>query len=668
MPGKVDPEPDAAETLPNLGPHKVLSLAESLAPYAGPVVRGVDASTIRGKVMCGYQGWFMAKGDGYKPGFVHWGGVDRTPPRCTVDLWPDMAELDEDERFATNYRHADGSTAYVFSSTVKKTVVRHFKWMRDYGIDGAFVQRFTSCVSNQRDWNYQRSCAVLSHCREGANRYGRAFAVMYDTGFDRKAVDAMKNDWTRLVKEMRVLEPPAYIKHRGGPVVSLWGYGFGHRKFDAAAAKEFFEFLKAPANGGCTIMLGVPNDWASWTDDRMRLLEKYATVISPWNVGRYGDPEGARRHFEKRWPGDIALCKRLGLDYYAVAFPGFSWTNLQKGQSQLNQIPRLSGRFLWSQIEEVRRYGMDMVYIAMFDEVDEGTAVFKCTNRPPVGRFATYEGLPSDFYLRAVGAAGRYLRGDDASLPDDEPDPGQMKYRPASALEYNRGANPFSADAAARWKRLYEGILVAVNPEPHSTWVTDMSNTRAFDIKELTWEDVARDGLSPERHPVLVIGTGSERMNEGDVAPERIVEALKGYVSGGGVAVVLSGGKFPLFYPGGGRHARDLGLNLGGNNTSEKCAVEFDPAFPAGRGRMTVKPGDWRPARASNYAGKPFRYKALARVVSPGGDHCGDAVALIEPEGAKGAIVYVAHIMRGCSDRERLLDAILAYARGRLRR
>ncbi len=666
---KADPKPDDAEALPDLGPHKVLSLAESLAPYTGPVVRGVDATTIRRKVMCGYQGWFMATGDGYKPGFIHWGGVDRTPPRCTVDLWPDMTELDDDEKFATNYRYADGSAAHVFSSTVKKTVVRHFKWMRDYGIDGAFVQRFTSCVNKPESWNYQRSCAVLSHCREGANRYGRAFAVMYDTDFGRSAVDAMKRDWSRLVNEMRVLETPAYMKHRGGPVVSLWGYGFGHRKFDPGAAKEFFEFLKRPANGGCTIMLGVPNDWASWTDDRMRLLKKYATVISPWNVGRYGDPEGARRHFKKRWPGDLAMCKKLDKDYYAAAFPGFSWTNLQKGESKLNQIPRLAGRFLWSQIEEVRRYGMDMVYIAMFDEVDEGTAVFKCTNRPPVGRFATYEGLPSDFYLRAVGNAGKYLRGKDVSLPDAKPDPTEMTYRPVSALEYYRGPNPFSAEAAARWKRLYEGVSVGVTPEPHSAWVTDIANSGAFTIDEARWKDVVRDGLDPARRPIVIIGTGSEKMNAGDVPPERIVQALKSYVDRGGVAVVLSGGKYPLYLPGGGRYARDVGLLLSGVRTPGECSVEFDASFPVRDGRaIKVKPGDWRPSRAPNYAGKPYSYKALARVVTPGGDEAGDAVAFIRPRDARGGILYVSHIMRECRDRERLLDAILAYVRGKLAR
>ena len=51
---------------------------------------------------------------------------------------------------------------------------------------------------------------------------------------------------------------------------------------------------------------------------------------------------------------------------------------------------------------------------AMFDEMDEGTAIFKCTNDPPVGesRFLTLEGLPSDHYLWLAGIGRKLLRGE----------------------------------------------------------------------------------------------------------------------------------------------------------------------------------------------------------------------------------------------------------------
>jgi hypothetical protein len=56
-----------------------------------------------------------------------------------------------------------------------------------------------------------------------------------------------------------------------------------------------------------------------------------------------------------------------------------------------------------------------MIYVAMFDEVDEGTAIFKCSSDAPQGepdRFVSLEGLPSDFYLKLAGAGARMLRGE----------------------------------------------------------------------------------------------------------------------------------------------------------------------------------------------------------------------------------------------------------------
>ena len=79
----------------------------------------------------------------------------------------------------------------------------------------------------------------------------------------------------------------------------------------------------------------------------------------------------------------------------------------------LNQIPREKGRFYWSEISGAIDAKAPMLYVAMFDEMDEGTAIFKCSNHPPAGvKLCDYEGLPGDYYLWLTGQAGKMLRGE----------------------------------------------------------------------------------------------------------------------------------------------------------------------------------------------------------------------------------------------------------------
>src|SRR5437879_4942162 len=65
-----------------------------LHPYAGPSRSDVDAATLDGKVLCGYQGWFNTPCDGTTFGFTHWGQrLDRPGGgQFTVDMWPDVSE------------------------------------------------------------------------------------------------------------------------------------------------------------------------------------------------------------------------------------------------------------------------------------------------------------------------------------------------------------------------------------------------------------------------------------------------------------------------------------------------------------------------------------------------------------------------------------------------
>ena len=57
--------------------------------------------------------------------------------------------------------------------------------------------------------------------------------------------------------------------------------------------------------------------------------------------------------------------------------------------------------------------GAKMLYVAMFDEMNEGTSIFKCSNNPPSLadglKFVPYEEEP-DFYLQMTGAIGSKLK------------------------------------------------------------------------------------------------------------------------------------------------------------------------------------------------------------------------------------------------------------------
>ena len=368
--------------------------------------------TLVGKIMCGYQGWFNCPGDGTPRGWVHW----------TVDMWPDMNEMGADEKYETTGFY-DGNDYYVFSSHNRNTVLRHFQWMRAYGIGGAYLQRFgTELTPGSAELNHRND--VLSYCKDGANMYGRKYAVMYDlSGLGAGGLTKVIDDWKFLVDTMKVGRDPndrGYMFHKGKPVVAVWGLGFS-RAYEGEESYNLINFLKNdPCYGGCTVMIGVDNDWGTSVELRTLLL---ADIISPWTVGRYGFDNSISWINSNAVSGKI-WCNVNGKEYLPVIWPGYSFHNV--GGGTLNQIPRHGGQFLWDQVKaNISTVGANMLYVAMFDEVNEGTAIFKVSNSPPrpggVDMFVTYEGLPSDEYLWLTGQAGRALRGEISPVPSTRP-------------------------------------------------------------------------------------------------------------------------------------------------------------------------------------------------------------------------------------------------------
>jgi hypothetical protein len=372
----------------------------------------------KGLVMAGYQGWFNAPSDGADRGWNHYKkGNLFEPGHCSIDLWPEMDEYKI--KYKTSFVHTDGSPSYVFSSYDESTVDLHFKWMRRYAIDGVFLQRFVVTLKNPKGAGH--TAKVFSSAIKSAQKYGRAVCVMYDlSGMQPTDYKILIEDWKKLIDQHHLDNKKVYenyLFHRNKPLVAIWGVGFNDgRNYGLPEVEKIMEFLKNdPAYGGCSVMLGVPTWWRELKydtqgDPHLHDIIRAADVVHPWFVGRYN--ERTYDQFEQRLKDDDRWCKQYHLDYVPVAFPGFSWQNMRPNDP-LNAIPRNKGSFFWKQLAGAIESGAEMIYVAMFDEIDEGTAIFKCSENPPDGAscFVAYDkDIPSDHYMWLSGQAAGMLK------------------------------------------------------------------------------------------------------------------------------------------------------------------------------------------------------------------------------------------------------------------
>ncbi len=381
----------------------------------------IDASTLRHKVLCGYQGWFRCPGDPADEGWKHWSrrSDGLTPRSLTFEMWPDLSEFSDEEKYqAPGFSQPDGKPSFLFSSTNPATVERHFDWMEQYGIDGVFVQRF---LVSLRD---KSTDSVLRLVRNSAEKTGRIYAVCYDLSgmpeseiFDRLAVD-----WKGLVDAQKVTGDDRYLRHEGKPVVFVWG--FFPDRFRPELAHRILDLFQAESPYAATLVGGCPWYWRQEKNLEWARAFRRFDVISPWNVGNYSMVGGRKLATTAPWKDDLAEAKRAGMSFLPVIYPGFAWSNLQRQPDAGRSIPRLGGEFFWRQFNDAADLGIDMAYVAMFDEVDEGTAIFKVSNSPPTqAHFATFEGRPADWYLRLTGEGSKLIRGDRPRADDLPIDP-----------------------------------------------------------------------------------------------------------------------------------------------------------------------------------------------------------------------------------------------------
>lgn len=404
--------------------------------------RGIEAVSLRiddlsvlGKVIAGYQGWFNAPGDSSPiDRWVHWSPGHKGSPRAgnqTFELWPDVREYADEDLFQTGYAPlGNGEPARLFSSFPESVTDLHFQWMQEYGVDGVALQRFLIELYDPRHMENRNQIAL--NVKKAAEKYGRLFYIMYDISgisSNNELVKDIQYDWTTsIIERLDLISSRQYARQDGKPVVCIWGFGFTDRAGTQEQAKELVKWFKEQ---GYYVIGGVPTNWRTSSGDSKPGWEdvyKEFDMLSPWTVGRYSSDEEVDKFYSRYLAPDFEYCLKHGIDYQPVVFPGFAWSNWNGGKP--NAIPRRAGDLFWRQAQNVRKAGIPAMYIAMFDEYDEGTAIAKAAEDssmiPTDQYFLTFDAdgvsLSSDFYLRLAGAAAKMIK-EEVPLTEKVPIP-----------------------------------------------------------------------------------------------------------------------------------------------------------------------------------------------------------------------------------------------------
>ena len=339
-------------------------------PYAGPSLPPPDNTTLKGKIMVGYQGWFSTPNDPYdQQNFSHWGDIYKS--HFSTDMWPNPADyppavLDK----ACDVKTLSGKQGYLFSDAWPETAMVQFGWMKQNNIDGVFVQRFVGghsfAVSGFPDW-------VLGNVRAAAHQTGRLWAIEYDASglTNENILPILQKDWEWLSDDLQVTKDPNYARENGKPVVFVWGLGVADRKFTPEVTAQVADFFKHdPKYGGNYFIVGGPGNWRKLGPDWLAAYQK-CDGLQGWMSTTYAE--------------DLAQCKQMGIDYYGHAKPGFSWANTMHipTGSLLAYTPRDGGRFYEGLLSKAAQAGVDRMVVGMFDEYNESTAIMPMSDDPP---------------------------------------------------------------------------------------------------------------------------------------------------------------------------------------------------------------------------------------------------------------------------------------------
>jgi hypothetical protein len=347
----------------------------------------------------------------------------------------------------SGYDLPDGSPAYVYSDYNANVQDMKMRWLKEYGVDGTMVQRFTTgapYTDTSRSNN-----VVVKHIQAASEKYGRTFNIMWDitgttngaatrAGCSTRLVCILEDDWKiGIVDNLKLTSSNRYVKDGGKPVVVIWGFGFSGRPGTPAELIELVHWLQNNPNGpqyNATVMCGVPSDWKT---SAYAAAFRECDITSRWSIADGRLTSNTDTTTMNNWANNITYndavyAKQHGIKYMPTLWPGLSDANRDFAEggiansTDFNLVARRGGFQIWQtayhNLRVIKQVGITpMFFGAMYDEFNEGTAMHHMTTgaaTSPNGSrliYTNYDGytqLASDHYMQVNREIGRMLRGE----------------------------------------------------------------------------------------------------------------------------------------------------------------------------------------------------------------------------------------------------------------
>ncbi len=384
--------------------------------------REPEVDTFTKRVFTGYQGWFATPNDGVLNRWKHWSRSGRpTPGNVHMDLYPDVRDFNKADLYPSGLApFGNGRPAMLYSSYRQGIVNVHFKWLAKYGIGGICLNRFMN--TSARFMAARNEITKMAF--KAARRFDRRLYFKYNLHQHYTVPDPAAGIIADYVKTFErempgLISSDRYARKAGKPVIEIWGAGF-IRNNGSITKQQTLKLIDFFKRRGFYVIGGIPYHWREGIkESRPNWQDVFSQfdMITPWAVGKFRTDEATQGEFDGIVRDDLDWLADKGVDYRRVIFPGASFANVKNGYMR-NGTPRRAGDFMWRQAYHAARLGLD-VFVANFDEFDEGTAIAKSAPDsryvPRNQWFLTLDAdgthVSSDYYLRLTGDIARMIAG-----------------------------------------------------------------------------------------------------------------------------------------------------------------------------------------------------------------------------------------------------------------